>query len=161
DAPSGSFIEVASGYGWSCALGTDHSVTCWGNTSGLPGTFTHLGRGPQQPCGIRSDGAIVCSSGTISLPADSYQSLAVGGQICGLTADGLIRCTDTGAGPYTPPEKFTSVSANETGEACGLHADGTVLCWRPAPPPDPWRPPTMTTWSYAGPFAAISIAEEV
>ena len=63
--PAGTFVDVASGYRHSCALGTNGTITCWGyGRSGrtwVPdGEYTAVAVGSEHSCGLQTDGKITC-----------------------------------------------------------------------------------------------------
>ena len=104
NAPSGSFIQLASGWYYTCGLRNDGSVTCWGNddygeisevpTSGL---YTQITSGFYHVCALSEDGSATCwgddnyssnvpSSGILtSIQASAYNT-------CGLQEDGSLQC---------------------------------------------------------------------
>ena len=103
-APTGTLDQISGSASYFCALRTDHSVTCWGNSDeggvGSPpgGVLTQISVGRSHGCGLRVDRSAVC---------------------WGYDADG-----DT----LAPTGVFTQVSAGDD-FSCGIRENGTVLCW--------------------------------
>ena len=112
DAPGGDFLTVASAWGYSCGLRSDHSVQCWGNTGWLldeppDGRFAALSVGSVHACALRMNGTAACwgwnDGGQINSPSGQFTAIAVGG---GHGSEG---------GAF--------------GHSCGIRVDGTVECW--------------------------------
>ena len=139
-APSGSFTQVSAGGLHSCGLGTDGTITCWGNngygrTDAPSGSFTQVSAGGLHSCGLGTDGTITCwgiQDSRTDAPSGSFAQVSAGGlHSCGLGTDGTITCW--GAinqyGRNAPPSgSFTQVSAGNS-RSCGLGTDGTITCW--------------------------------
>lgn len=55
--------QVAVGYSYSCALGSDHTVTCWGGHPGYMAPperkFTYMSSGSNHACGITTEGTVL------------------------------------------------------------------------------------------------------
>ena len=88
---------------FSCGLGTNGTITCWGDLSGASGdppsgVFTAVDSGWTHSCALRSNGTVICWGNS-----DDGQSTAPTGQ-------------------------FTAVEAGFH-HSCGLRTSGTVACW--------------------------------
>ncbi|HCO02350.1 MAG TPA: hypothetical protein DIT48_03090, partial [Actinobacteria bacterium] len=56
---------MVAGYGHTCGIRTDGTVTCWGSNeygqlSSPSGTFTQISAGNWHTCGLRTDGTLAC-----------------------------------------------------------------------------------------------------
>jgi len=63
--PAGSFVEIAAGKSFACALRTDQTIACWGDpldgrTSPPSGAFTTLAVGGRHGCAIDVAGGLAC-----------------------------------------------------------------------------------------------------
>jgi alpha-tubulin suppressor-like RCC1 family protein len=112
DPPEGTYTAVAAG-GWhTCALGSDSTLTCWGDNSfgqadPPEGTYTAVDAGWAHTCSLRADGAITCwgdnTHEQTSPPPGDYTDLAAGGtHTCALRADRTIVCWGTRGHPQPP-----------------------------------------------------------
>lgn len=116
-APSGTYKLVDAGGNsdgsWSCALGVDDSVSCWGDAT-VPGpvpagAFATLSAGVgRHACALRLDGSVACwgddSNGQSSPPAGTFVNVTTGwGHSCGTRSDGVVVCWgDDSKGQSTP-----------------------------------------------------------
>jgi hypothetical protein len=101
--PSGKFHAIEANIAQTCALGSDASIQCWGDTSrtGPPpaGEFKALALANDYGCGVHNDGSLACWG-------DNFNRRA------------------------TPPagDTFIDVAAT-TYAACALRLDQHVVCW--------------------------------
>ena len=104
EPPEGSsFLGIASGAWYSCALEVTGEVTCWGNdTDGQVSTtpersFASIEGGSFHVCGVTTSGSVECwganSDGQSSPPSGSFESVSAGAyHTCGVTSSGSIEC---------------------------------------------------------------------
>ena len=116
-----------------CAVRTDGSVTCWGNTP--DGSFSSVSAGSGHICGLRTDRSIACwgynNNGQSDAPDGLFSSVSVGsGFTCGLRFDSSVSCWgyNYDGRSDAPDGSFYSVSAGGA-HTCGVKMDGTVACW--------------------------------
>ena len=125
------YSAIAVGYGHSCGLRNDGTVTCWGeNFAGQAdapgGQFRAIAAGggvlyspvgstevSGHSCGLRNDGTVTCwgknSAGETDVPGGEFSAIAAGGSFSQtLEVNGVTR---------------------SYGHSCGLRRDGTVTCW--------------------------------
>ena len=103
-SPEGSFLAVAAGGSYNCAITAEESLHCWGD---LPPELTVD-------------------------PADRFLSVDVGASgTCALTGDGTPRCWGAvrhmSIGQY-PTGRFRSIHAG-VDHGCGITSDGPLFCW--------------------------------
>jgi alpha-tubulin suppressor-like RCC1 family protein len=140
DAPSGSFVQIASGGHSSCAVAEDGTLSCWG--LGSPGEMP--------PACFAGE-----SHGQSDPPTGAFRSVAVGrSHACGIREDGTVACwgagtTDdcvSGTGncrqSRPPPGQFQELALG-TSHSCAMTSDRKVQCWgaegddgRTVPPPE-------------------------
>ena len=97
------FTAIDAGYGHTCGLRADGTVSCWG--------ANHLGQA--------------------DAPDGQFLAVSAGGDLsCAIDRDLVVACWGaTYLGLSDVPEgQFQSVSAGLR-HACGLRIDGTVICW--------------------------------
>jgi hypothetical protein len=143
------------GEGIACAVRTDGTVVCWGDTPYhylIPpgGTFISvslgLGPGSSKACGVRTDGTLACwGAGSTASSAITFTSFSMGWpMMCGVRSDGTVACFGLGDPTNSwcvefegasngcifpfPGGTYTSVSAGG-GIACGVKTDSTIACW--------------------------------
>ena len=112
----GPFSALSAGGGHYCALGTDETVTCWGDdfhseASPPDGRFKAVSAGGNHSCGLRTDDTVTCWG-------------------------------DDAGGAADPPDgRFSAVAAGGS-HSCGLRSNGTITCWGriTQPRPDQRRP---------------------
>lgn len=104
------YTAVAAGWLHTCAIGTDHSIECWGNYGTMEppeGKFCSVSTTTLLSCGIRTTGSVVC------------WGPGAHDEIHGLNG------------------RFTAVAAG-VAQSCAIRTGRTMLCWRwtRLPPPD-------------------------
>ncbi|HEY0715528.1 MAG TPA: hypothetical protein VGF45_22795 [Polyangia bacterium] len=130
------FTSIGTGDLFTCGLGEDAKIYCWGNN----------GAGMQ---GSGKDGSVHNMLPTAIASTDTFKAVAVGtGFACGLTTAGAALCWggnrsgQLGRGdmdgmpialqatptPVMGGVAFATISAGET-HACGVTADGKAHCW--------------------------------
>ena len=137
---TGNFKAVTAGWGHTCGLRNDNTITCWGaNYSGqadVPaGSYTAVTAGGAHTCGLRSDNTVTCwgynYSGQADVPAGSFKAVTAGAyHSCGLRSDSTVTCW---GGNYSgqadvPAGSFKAVTDGWS-ITCGLRSDSTVTCW--------------------------------
>ena len=103
DAPSGSFRAVAAGGTHTCAIGSDDTITCWGNNI----------------------------DGRADAPQGSFKAVAAGGShTCAIASDDTIACWGNNqlSQSEAPQGSFKAVAAGEY-HTCAVGSDGTIACW--------------------------------
>lgn len=59
--PPGIFVQVSSGHLFSCAVGLDEKVQCWGENTEVPkGYFTQVSTGQSHVCGLLKNRSLRC-----------------------------------------------------------------------------------------------------
>ena len=96
-ATRGTYKAIAAGWGYSCALRTDNTITCWGNnvsgeTDAPEGTYKAIAAGWGYSCALRTDDTITCwgnnDFGETDAPEGTYKAIAAGGaHSCALRTD--------------------------------------------------------------------------
>ncbi|MDE2753766.1 MAG: S-layer homology domain-containing protein [Gemmatimonadota bacterium] len=137
---SAGYKAIASGWGHSCAIRSDNTVTCWGYNDGGQvtdgvGEFTSIAAGEWHNCGLRPDRTVACwgwsGDGQADPPAGEFVEVSAGREHnCGLRTDGTVACWGSNRvrKAEAPGGQFRSVAAG--GEhSCGVHTDGTITCW--------------------------------
>ncbi len=107
-APLGPFKTVSTGYGPSCAIRTDDTLTCWYNIANL-----YDGGDPVEP------------------PSGSFKTVAVFDWFsCAISTDDALVCWgDIEEATDTPSGRFKAISR----EGCALRTDDTEVCWYSEP----------------------------
>ena len=134
------YTAITAGDGHSCALGTDNTITCWGN-NGLgqadapDGQYTAVAAGGRHSCALGTDSTITCwgnnGLGQADAPDGQYTAVAAGGRhSCALGTDSTITCWGrNGLGQADAPDgQYTAVAAG-WGHSCALGTDSTITCW--------------------------------
>lgn len=103
DAPSGTYVDVATSRTRACGLTSDTQVVCWGEYEGQSvdapgGEFSSLSVGFDHSCGLRRDGAVECWGSNLQWQADD------------------------------PAGSFMSVDALEH-RTCAVRTSGEEVCW--------------------------------
>ena len=137
---SAGYKAIASGWGHSCAIRSDDTVTCWGYNDGNQvtdgvGEFTSISAGEWHNCGLRPDRTVACwgynGDGQVDPPAGEFVEVAAGRvHNCGLRTDGTVTCWGNNRVKKSeaPGGQFRSVAAGAD-HSCGVHTDGTITCW--------------------------------
>lgn len=127
-------VQISDGETYSCALKSDGTVVCWGNTGALyiPSNINHdileVSVGAGTMCVLQSNGKMHCiGDNSIGSRSDVVQmSSAFSSEFCYLQSDNTVKCRQN-----TPPVDLASVTKvmNNDSYACALKSDGTVVCW--------------------------------
>jgi alpha-tubulin suppressor-like RCC1 family protein len=130
-------VAIAARQDFTCALGRDGAIRCWGSPPTATITRTEV---PTLLCGFgASDDA--GQPPDASVPASDFppQPTVVAGKqhTCAVNPDATVSCwgANTSRKSEPPAGTFTSVMAGRSDYACGIHTDGTVACWGNASPP--------------------------
>ena len=134
--PAGKFVQVASGTGFTCALGADGKVSCFGPQAPPPpkGLFRALAAADKAACGVGKDGALTCwgegPQKEALAPQGSFKDVSCAPRhCCALAEEGTVTCwgdRDSGQ-TVAPAVKATTVMA-AAGHSCASGPEGTV-CW--------------------------------
>ena len=133
------FASISAGQNYTCGVGTDGAVGCWGlnhfdQATPPDGVFVSVDTGRLHTCGVRTDGAVVCWGGgddDPEPPDGEFTSVSAGhGYTCGVRVDRTVACWgDDDEGQSTPPAgEFVSVSAGIR-HTCGVTTGEAVACW--------------------------------
>ena len=136
---SGSYTAMAVGVQHTCALRTDQTIACWGDSfqqaNAPAGQFTAVSAGHEHVCALRTDQTIACWGDNTyrqgDAPAGQFTAVSAGAFLtCGLRTNGTITCwgSDSHGASRAPAGQFTAVSAG-TAFACALRTDDTITCW--------------------------------
>ena len=145
---------MSAGEHYTCGVGVDGSVSCWGNAGRHPGSpggeFTSVdvgvSGGRDFACGVSGHGSVVCwgpdawdSLGGVTSPRGVFRSVSAGyWQTCGVRDNRSVICWGYDLnGESSPPEgRFVALSAGEH-FTCGVKEEGSLVCWggsrRPSP----------------------------
>ncbi len=148
--PGGSFLQVASGTDFSCAIDANHLLACWGRIPGsvalsVPSlSLTQVAARRRLACGLDPGGHVLCfnldGDPVAAAPADRFTQIGVGGDFaCGLRDDGRhedgpIVCWSTipgqplAASDQAPEGRFTAISIGAT-SSCAVDTSGAIDCW--------------------------------
>jgi len=131
--PPGSYSDIASGNGFSCAIRSGQLV-CWGNldkTFSLDaGSYYAVTAGKKHVCALGPGGLVSCFDqyGSVSSPGTLFTSIASSdGFTCGVTLTNAIHCWGTAA--PTPPSITAKQVTCGSAHACAIKSDGHVACW--------------------------------
>ncbi len=141
-APTGTFTQVSAGGSHSCAVRTDGTVACWGNTNGgratpPSGTFTQVSAGTSHTCGLATDGTVTCwgvdARGQSSAPEEGTFVDVSAGVTHSCAVDigrrrRLLGVTTPTGSRRRPRRSSPRVSAGKD-HTCGLTATGAIVCW--------------------------------
>jgi len=135
------FVEIVSGWKWSCGLDERGTPHCWGDehATGIVETmpderFVKLGANVSSPCGIRQDGTVSCWGpdweGETADHEGEYISIdGPTGMFCGMTPDHTIDCWGWDE-PERPPADIPFSSFDMSSHAgCALDWEGMPTCW--------------------------------
>ena len=135
--PAGISTAVTAGNLHTCALRSDATISCWGNSDGgltdAPGgTFTAVTAGPLHSCALRSDGTVTCWGGNdfgkADAPGGTFVAVDAGSHhSCGVRSDRTVTCWGF-ITRQAPGGAFDAIAVG-SGHMCGLGSDGTVTCW--------------------------------
>jgi alpha-tubulin suppressor-like RCC1 family protein len=120
-----SHVEVAERLGYTCAVRTDGSVSCWGDNR-----EQKLGRGPGVPANVLATPERVLDSG--AFPLRGVVKVAAGEhRACALDDMARVFCWGQGVNAATRVPELDGARDIAVGEdhACGVAASGAVLCW--------------------------------
>ena len=142
----GRFTAVSAGYGHSCAVSRESTITCWGRNhygqaDAPSGRFTAVSASDAHSCAIRSDGTITCWGAIETASGDvvdtfepvgqftAVSSSFSSGQSCAVRTDGAIVCWGQNylGQADAPSGRYVAVSAGP-GFSCAVRADGTITC---------------------------------
>ncbi len=131
----GTVVQLAAGWGHTCAVLSSGGIRCWGNNTvgqlGVPG-FEAIG-----------DDEVPAASVDVALGASALQVVTGGGDSCALLEDGSVRCWGYGVhgqlgypvtiegsppGLATVGEPVVELAAGRF-HTCALLAKGRVRCW--------------------------------
>ncbi|MET0340920.1 MAG: hypothetical protein ABW252_07955 [Polyangiales bacterium] len=148
---TGTFTSVTNGLGFSCAIGTDKSVSCWGaNSMGQApalrrGRYEQISAGETNACGLLDDWSIRCWGGNVNNqstpPAGPYRAIDVGPEHgCAIAFDRSVDCWGNAAGGRTTVPTFATMMdpnadnlfeqvAVGAAHSCALDQSGTIRCW--------------------------------
>ncbi len=135
-----SFSAVSAGWNHTCALRTDRTLQCWGDSSvgktdPPAGQFIAVSTGLDHSCAVSTSREVQCwgsnTAGKASAPNGTFASVSAGSwrHSCAVRTDGTLECWgDASLTAETPSGEYTAVVAG-TGHSCALSVDGTVTCW--------------------------------
>jgi hypothetical protein len=130
-APSGTFVQVASGGLTSCAIRSDGTLACWG-----AGTLQQ--DPPDLDCGANPT-----HYGQALPPSGTFKQVSVGSyHACAVRTDGTLACWGAGqsdadceggnidlCGQAQPPAGIFDQVAAGWSHSCAMRADRTLACW--------------------------------
>lgn len=114
DAPSGTYLDVATSRTRACGLTVDERVVCWGEYEGQTvdapaGKFSSLSVGYDHSCGLRDDGSVECWGSNLRWQSDnptgSFESVdALRHRTCAVRMSGEEVCWGAGDAERTPDD---------------------------------------------------------
>ena len=126
------FVRIAVGFMWSCALDTEGRAWCWGtNGDGQLGDGTTTIRNApvavQQPAGVRFTSIASSGSHSCALDAQEARAYCWGSNAFGQLGDGstISRLTPT---PVAGSLRFVSLAVGGP-HSCGITEAGDATCW--------------------------------
>jgi hypothetical protein len=136
------FAALSLGWGFSCGLLSDGSISCWGEgvIGGQPevqGTdYVQIDAGPYALCGVRISGALSCWSALGPSQwnpptSGSFVQASVFTHGCAVGSAGSVVCWGPNSdGQATPPvgTDFTQVAAGQY-HSCAIKVGGGLACW--------------------------------
>lgn len=139
-APAGTFTQLSAGWGYTCGVRTDETVSCWGaDDSGQASPpavpFVQVSAGPDHACGVRTDATVRCwgarADGQAAAPGGTFSQVSAGeSHTCGIRTDGSVDCWGRWYGRYFPAPTGTFVQISAGGRfTCGIRTDGRAVCW--------------------------------
>lgn len=142
DMRTGRYQSVSAGSLFTCAVGTEGLLRCWGRNEGHEeegfteapgGTYRMVSSGYYGSCALKaSDGKLKCWGRVDGKkPSDSFTTIDVAtDDFCGIRLDGTLTCWGrdlSGLSGY-PEGTYTALSAGG-GTACAMRSDGRPVCW--------------------------------
>ena len=133
------FTAIDAGYGHTCGLRADNTISCWGENyfgqSDAPdGEFLAVSAGRGHSCAVRADRTVVCwgnnEFGQSDAPDGEFLTVSAGSWLsCGVRTDGRVACW---GGKQTeafgaPAGEFDAVAAGHQ-YACAS-GDSGLICW--------------------------------
>src|SRR5207245_1196716 len=98
----GTVAQVSAGGDNTCALRTNGTVACWGDSNSgqatpPAGSFTQVSAGGSHTCARQTDATVACWGdnryGQATPPAGGFTQVSAGGaHTCGLKTDGTVAC---------------------------------------------------------------------
>jgi Regulator of chromosome condensation (RCC1) repeat len=178
------YVQVSAAMDYTCALGEDGEVTCWGckgyrdldnrgeystdqgQCEPPAGPFEAIDAAQDFACGLRGDGSVECWGHLVALsmdrtpPAGPFTAIAVDDwNSCALAPDGSLACWGCKlparpTGCDPPAGTYASITGGRTFH-CALDADGAATCWAgTAASPDVLYTVPKTT------FKTVSLVED-
>ncbi len=164
DADGSTYVDVAAGDAFACAIDDLGRVQCWGanncgQVSGVPDDtgFTAISAGGCHACALDCNGIPTCWGQYVSqdasqgIPAGRFTSIDSGLQHACAVRDGVPTCWgyDDGGGYTTPPSLLSNAELVAAGHfsSCALTTDGSVACFGEAERIARWS--TVQTQVYA------------
>jgi hypothetical protein len=148
--PAGTFLGLSAFGRHVCAVGTDHTITCWsGDDTSAPipptGAFEDvmLGDAVDSVCGLRADGSVSCTacqaSGkqwvcgfplpTTAVPRGPLTKVGFYDEcMCGLNETGFLRCWSAFVSGDCPPFDAKGVKVIDFSSWCLISDRGALLC---------------------------------
>ncbi len=134
-APKGAYLFVAAGGNHTCAIASDHTVICWGDsfhgaTEAPMVGFDSLDATDQSTCGTTTTGEVICWGNVfVDVPTihavAPYATVSTSpGAVCALTASGEASCWGTAA----PAGTFDQIEASYFSQVCTLDPLGALAC---------------------------------
>lgn len=122
---------VAAGLRFSCALGQNREIVCWGDIAPPPpGSFLDIAAGDEHVCAITEKGEISCfgsnAVGQLQVPVGGpWRTLGAGsGSTCAIDTSGSLTCW---GGLRVQGNGSSDIAVGER-HVCALERDGTVFC---------------------------------
>ena len=131
-------LSIAAGSYHSCAIKSDHTITCWGyDDSGQAdapeGPYAAISGGLGHSCGIKIDQTITCwgnnNEGQASAPPGQFTAIDVGSfHSCAIRTDQAVTCWGYSDLTDAPIGQYIAISAGG-GHTCAIKIDQTITCW--------------------------------
>lgn len=129
--PEGSFRQVTSGVGFSCALDHEGQATCFGPEAPAhtpTDRFETLSAGLSQVCGVLADGRLACWGPAHVPPVGQFAHLSCRNwRCCAIASDATLTCWGEPLAGGPPPGAFEVIDVAPD-HACASGQAGTV-CW--------------------------------
>lgn len=132
------YRTVRGGSGFTCGVGIDNTVACWGYgiaPNPPAGQLKQVAAGNRHACGVTANNTVVCwganDYGESRPRAGLFEKVSAGGEhSCGIRPGGRVVCWGNNRhGEATPPAgRFLQVSAGFY-FSCGLRIDHRLACW--------------------------------